>query len=124
MLKSTVIAVAIIAGGTNLAWGMENPLQAKPNIAVPQPAELTLIRHQQTHDLPDDILAMMQKDSIPSDHLSVYIRDLNANAPLVLHNDHVPRNPASTQGKITKQQPLSKHHQDSRNSWQLVSVFS
>ena len=28
------------------------------------------------------------------------------------------------QGKITKQQPLSKHHQDSRNSWQLVSVFS
>lgn len=101
MLKSTVIAVAIIAGGTNLAWGMENPLQAKPNIAVPQPAELTLIRHQQTHDLPDDILTMMRKDSIPSDHLSVYIRDLNANAPLVLHNDHVPRNPASTMKLVT-----------------------
>ena len=101
MLKRIAIAVAMIAGGGNPVWGLNNPLSVQPAVGVPQPAELTLIRHQQTHELPADILAMMQKERVPSDHLSVYIRDLNANAPLVLHNDNVPRNPASTMKLVT-----------------------
>ena len=102
MLKRIVIAVAIVCLGGNPAWGLENPfVAAVPTVTTPKPAELSLIRYQQTHDLPEEIQAMMQKDRIPADHLSVYIRDLNANAPLVLHNDNVPRNPASTMKLVT-----------------------
>ena len=70
-------------------------------LPAPKPAELTLIRYQKPIDLPDEIRAMMEKSGIPSDHLSVYIRDLNADAPLVLHNDKVARNPASTMKLVT-----------------------
>lgn len=70
-------------------------------LPAPKPAELALIRYQKPIDLPDEIKAMMEKSKIPSDHLSAYIRDLNADAPMVLHNDKVPRNPASTMKLIT-----------------------
>jgi D-alanyl-D-alanine carboxypeptidase/D-alanyl-D-alanine-endopeptidase (penicillin-binding protein 4) len=70
-------------------------------VDAPQPAELTLIRHQQTLELPDEVKAMMAQSHIPSDHLSAYIRDLNADVPLMVHNENVPRNPASTMKLLT-----------------------
>lgn len=70
-------------------------------LPAPKPAELSLIRYQKPIDLPDEIKALMEKSKIPADHLSVYIRDLNADAPMVLHNDQIPRNPASTMKLLT-----------------------
>ncbi len=68
---------------------------------APQPAELTLIRHQQTLELPAEITALMQQYQIPAENLSVYIRDLNADVPMVVHNDKMPRNPASVMKLLT-----------------------
>ena len=72
-----------------------------PVTAPPQPAELTLIRQQHTTGLPDEIREWMQQNAIPEANLSAYIRDLNANGPLLAHNDSVPRNPASTMKLVT-----------------------
>ncbi|QTR51356.1 D-alanyl-D-alanine carboxypeptidase/D-alanyl-D-alanine endopeptidase [Candidatus Thiothrix anitrata] len=72
-----------------------------PVVTPPQPAELTLIRQQQTTGLPDEIREWMQQKAIPEANLSAYIRDLNANAPLLIHNENVPRNPASTMKLVT-----------------------
>lgn len=72
-----------------------------PERRPPQPAELALVRHQQTLELPADITAMMQRYNLPADSLSVYIRDLNADVPMVVHNDKVPRNPASVMKLLT-----------------------
>lgn len=70
-------------------------------LAVPQPAELTLIRQQAVQDLPAEIQAMIKASHIPAENLSVYIRDLNANGPMVVHNENVARNPASTMKLVT-----------------------
>jgi D-alanyl-D-alanine carboxypeptidase/D-alanyl-D-alanine-endopeptidase (penicillin-binding protein 4) len=75
--------------------------EAAPVHSAPQPAELALIRHQQTLALPAEITALMQKYNLPAEDLSVYIRDLNADVPMVVHNDKVPRNPASVMKLLT-----------------------
>lgn len=77
--------------------------QAKAAAAhlVPQPAEMSPVRHEQTADLPEEITALAQQYNAPLENLSVYIRDLSADAPMLEHNDKVPRNPASTMKLVT-----------------------
>ncbi|MDD5393392.1 MAG: D-alanyl-D-alanine carboxypeptidase/D-alanyl-D-alanine-endopeptidase [Thiothrix sp.] len=70
-------------------------------VSTPQPAEMTLVRHQQTLGLPDEVKAMMQESGIPDGHFSAYIRDLNADVPMVVHNDREPRTPASVMKLMT-----------------------
>lgn len=72
-----------------------------PTRTEPQPAELVLIRQQQPQPLPAEITALMQQANLPAENLSVYLRDLNANAPLATLNDSVPRNPASVMKLLT-----------------------
>ena len=106
MWKSIFVASCLGLGAGSL-WANDAvnvrfaALTSPPTESTPRPAELALIRQQQTLDLPPDIQAMVDKEHIPAEHFSVYIRDLNANAPLVLHNDDVPRNPASTMKLVT-----------------------
>lgn len=97
MLKKFVITAGLCAS-VNAGVSAE-ALRSVP--AAPQPAELTLIRHQQTLDLPEEIIALMQQAKIPAENLSVYIRDLSADVPMVVHNDNVPRNPASVMKLLT-----------------------
>ena len=96
MLKQLIMTVGLCA-----SLGAVGAEKAIPPRLAPQPAELALIRHQQTADLPQEITAMMQQSKIPAEHLSVYIRDLNADVPMVVHNDKVPRNPASVMKLLT-----------------------
>lgn len=96
MLKKFAITIGLCASLGSA--GAEELAASRP---IPQPAELTLIRHQQTLDLPAEITALMQQSNIPADNLSVYIRDLNADVPMVVHNDKVPRNPASVMKLLT-----------------------
>ncbi|UJS25824.1 D-alanyl-D-alanine carboxypeptidase/D-alanyl-D-alanine endopeptidase [Thiothrix winogradskyi] len=99
MLKKLFITLGLCVSLGKV--GAQEPPLPVPARPAPQPAELALIRHQQTADLPADIQAWMQQANIPSENLSVYIRDLNANLPMVVHNDKVLRNPASVMKLLT-----------------------
>ncbi|EIJ35796.1 D-alanyl-D-alanine carboxypeptidase/D-alanyl-D-alanine endopeptidase [Thiothrix nivea] len=100
MLKRFLITIGLCAciGLVEAATVAQPAVPARP---APQPAELALVRHTQTLDLPENITALMQQYKIPVENLSVYIRDLNADVPMVVHNDKVPRNPASTMKLVT-----------------------
>ncbi|HPY39902.1 MAG TPA: D-alanyl-D-alanine carboxypeptidase/D-alanyl-D-alanine-endopeptidase [Thiolinea sp.] len=71
------------------------------NQALPQPAEPTVLRHTRAVDLPEELQAFMQEKAISTDEISVYVRDVNADTPLILHQADVPRNPASTMKLLT-----------------------
>ncbi|HMT94126.1 D-alanyl-D-alanine carboxypeptidase/D-alanyl-D-alanine-endopeptidase [uncultured Thiothrix sp.] len=67
----------------------------------PQPAEQATTRHSQVQDLPPSVLAFMQERNISADEISVYVRDVSADGPLIQHEVEVPRNPASTMKLLT-----------------------
>ena len=71
------------------------------NHTPPQPAEQTVLRHQQPSGLPEELLAFMQEKNISADELSVYVRDVAADAPLIQHEIDIARNPASTMKLVT-----------------------
>ncbi|MFI0398196.1 MAG: D-alanyl-D-alanine carboxypeptidase/D-alanyl-D-alanine-endopeptidase [Thiolinea sp.] len=71
------------------------------NRMPPQPAEQTVLRHQQPAGLPEELLNFMQEKNIPADEVSVYVRDVSADAPLIQHEAEVARNPASTMKLLT-----------------------
>lgn len=96
MLKKLIMTVGLCASLGNAAAE-----DLTPTRSAPQPAELTLIRHQQSAELPAEITTLMQQYKIPAENLSVYIRDLNADVPMVVHNDKVPRKPASVMKLVT-----------------------
>lgn len=56
---------------------------------------------QEKSTLPKSVTALLKKYKIPSDNLSVYIRDLNAKTPLLEHNVDKLRKPASTMKILT-----------------------
>lgn len=99
MLKS-IISLGLV-GLASAALAAEPRVLPIPVATPPQPAELTVVRHQQPVSLPDEVRTMMQQRNIPEDHFSAYIRDLNADVPMLVHNDTVPRNPASTMKLVT-----------------------
>lgn len=96
MLNKFIMTVGLFA-----LFGSAVAEKVAPVVSAPQPAELALIRHEQTADLPPEIKAWMLQYKIPVDNLSVYIRDLNADVPMVVHQDKVPRNPASVMKLLT-----------------------
>ena len=51
--------------------------------------------------LPEPILKLLKKYKIPTENLSVYVRDLNAKQPLLAHHIDVIRSPASTMKLLT-----------------------
>lgn len=67
----------------------------------PQPAEQVILRSEHTLGLPPELVSFMQERQLSPDEVSVYVKDVSANAPLVLHNADVPRNPASTMKLLT-----------------------
>ncbi len=61
-----------------------------------------------TQGLPDSVIKLLKKLKVPKENISVYIRDLNASQPLVLHNADKPRSPASTLKLLTTFAALKK----------------
>lgn len=84
---------------------MPSVMEAEPsknlNHNPPQAAEETITRHQQVQSLPESLLVFMQERNISADEISVYVRDVNADGPLIQHEAEVPRNPASTMKLLT-----------------------
>ena len=52
----------------------------------PQPAEQAITRHSQVQDLPPSVLAFMQERNISADEISVYVRDVSADGPLIINH--------------------------------------
>lgn len=73
----------------------------KPSLTPPQPAEQLITRHQSSLGLPAELLTFMQEKNISADEVSVYVRDVSADAPLIQHEVDVARNPASTMKLLT-----------------------
>ncbi|MEE9328062.1 MAG: D-alanyl-D-alanine carboxypeptidase/D-alanyl-D-alanine-endopeptidase [Cocleimonas sp.] len=69
--------------------------------AAPSLAQTHYDTKQDKTALPVSVTALLRKYKIPSDNLSVYIRDLNAKSPLLEHNVNTLRKPASTMKMLT-----------------------
>ena len=54
-----------------------------------------------TNDLPNELQTILKNHKLPTSSLSLYIKELNAQQPLIVLNGDLPRNPASTIKVIT-----------------------
>ncbi len=62
--------------------------------------------HQQS--LPVSVKRLLKKYQVPEKNLSIYIRDLNADSPILSHNINTLRTPASTMKLLTSYAALKK----------------
>ncbi|MEZ5477652.1 MAG: D-alanyl-D-alanine carboxypeptidase/D-alanyl-D-alanine-endopeptidase [Thiolinea sp.] len=69
--------------------------------STPQPAAELIVREQETQDLPDVLRDYMKKKKIPEEDVGIFVQDVNADAPLVLHEADKAFNPASTMKLVT-----------------------
>ena len=81
------------------------PSFAKNNEEIKKPP-ISAVRYQVIKEVPqegltDSVLALMKKKKVPSENLSVYIRDLNADKAMLAHNIDILRSPASTIKLVT-----------------------
>jgi len=74
---------------------------AKLTKAKPRLAETHYDAVQDIEELPETVTKLLKKYKLSADNLSVYIRDLNANKPLLEHNVDEMRSPASTMKLLT-----------------------
>lgn len=82
----------------NIPEELTNPIVTQ---SPPQPAEQVVTRHAQVQGLPPSLISFIQEHNISSDEISVYVRDVSADGPLIQHEVDVPRNPASTMKLLT-----------------------
>ena len=72
------------------------------DLAAPAPAiEHRVVDNVPLDLLPESLLALLSKNKVPADNLSIYVRDLNAKQPMLQHNIDVMRSPASTIKLVT-----------------------
>ena len=74
----------------------DTPVLIPPKIAQP-----AIIRQVETRSLSESVYSLVNKYKINPDNISIYIRDINADKPLLSHNADVQRNPASTMKLLT-----------------------
>ena len=67
----------------------------------PQAAQPLIIRQTDTLSLDDSIGHFLKRYKINPDQVSIYIRDINADKPLLMHNADIQRTPASTMKLFT-----------------------
>ncbi len=68
---------------------------------APQPAQIDIQSHQVTHELPSSFKKLLKKYGIRKKDLSIYVKDINADKPLIALNTDTLRNPASTMKLLT-----------------------
>ncbi|MEE9444315.1 MAG: D-alanyl-D-alanine carboxypeptidase/D-alanyl-D-alanine-endopeptidase [Cocleimonas sp.] len=71
-------------------------VKSKPSLA-----ETHYDTEQEVQELPESVSKLLKKYKISADNLSVYIRDLNADKPLLEHQSDKMRSPASTMKLLT-----------------------
>ncbi|MEB8432538.1 D-alanyl-D-alanine carboxypeptidase/D-alanyl-D-alanine-endopeptidase [Cocleimonas sp. KMM 6892] len=76
-------------------------LKASSESNDPQPAKTFYINQQQPQELPESVNKLLKKYKIPTKNISVYVRDLNADAPMLELNANKLRTPASTMKLLT-----------------------
>jgi len=98
-LAQAICCVAVVFAATSFVYAK------KTDASDPKPSPSLATTHydalQEKQDLPDTVTKILKKYKISADNLSIYIRDLNANKPLLEHNTDVMRNPASTMKLLT-----------------------
>ncbi len=75
--------------------------QTNKQTISPKPALAEITRHVETQDLSSTVRSLVDKYKINPDNISIYIRDINADKPLLAHNIDVQRTPASTMKLLT-----------------------
>lgn len=98
LISSSVVWAVDEEGGVATLTEESTPTASR---TPPQPAEQLITRHQQSLGLPEELIAFMQERNISADEVSVYVRDVSADAPLIQHEVDVARNPASTMKLLT-----------------------
>ncbi len=78
-----------------------NEIKATTIAAEPQPAQTHYNTNQAPQDLPASVNKLLKKYKIPTKNISIYIRDLNADAPMLELNADKLRTPASTMKLLT-----------------------
>lgn len=98
-LAQAICCVAVVFAATSFVYAK------KTDSSDPKPPPSLAATHydalQEEQELPDTVTKLLKKYKISADNLSIYIRDLNANKPLLEHNTEVMRNPASTMKLLT-----------------------
>lgn len=77
--------------------------ESEENLGVipPQPAQPIIVRETETQGLSSTVSSLVNQYKVNPDNLSIYIRDINADKPLLSHNANVQRTPASTMKLLT-----------------------
>ena len=79
-----------------------NAKETKDDKALePQPAQTHYINNQSPQKFPESVNKLLKKYKIPTKNISVYVRDLNADAPMLELNADKLRTPASTMKLLT-----------------------
>ena len=96
MIKIVLIALLLISQSLMAAKNKT----AEQNIEQIPPQGI-IIKHTETQNLPSEVLSLIHKYKVNPDNISIYIRDINADKPLIAHNINVQRIPASTMKLLT-----------------------
>ncbi len=98
-VRQVSCCVAVLLMATSVVYAKKtDSSNTKP---VPSLATTHYNAIQEKQELPNSVAKLLKKYKISDDNLSVYIRDLNADKPLIEHNVEVMRNPASTMKLLT-----------------------
>lgn len=72
-----------------------------PTVTRLMGAQELIVRDQETQELPEDLQKYMKQKKIDPDEVSIFVRDVNASAPLLSYKADELRNPASTMKILT-----------------------
>lgn len=70
-------------------------------VTKPVAAQEMLVREQETQELPEELQKYIRKKKIDPEGVSIFVRDVNASAPLLSYKADELRNPASTMKILT-----------------------
>lgn len=73
----------------------------KKEVEKPSLAQTHYISKQTQQSFPEPVTKLLAKYKIPKENISIYIRDLNADSPMLIHNEDKLRTPASTMKLLT-----------------------
>ncbi len=94
-----VVAGFLMVNATSIA---ETDTSTNKQEAIePQPAQIQIKSKQTPQRLPKSVKKLLRKYRIPEKNISIYVKDLNADKPLIELNTRKLRNPASTMKLLT-----------------------
>lgn len=101
MIKRLFFWILLILFSELSADDNEKDEDDTPVLIPPKIAQPAIIRQVETRSLSESVYSLVNKYKINPDNISIYIRDINADKPLLSHNADVQRNPASTMKLLT-----------------------